>query len=151
MHDCLGYHAVSQWHRRAHEKHRQCLCGAITFVLSEGPVGTRACWCRTCQYLCSGNASFSVFFRQRALSVFGEPAEFLSLSDAGNLIRRRFCPQCGTPLFADAPIEPEYLIVRLGALDDRQICNPASIVWTASAPSWAWFDHDKPSFPGQPS
>ena len=47
--------------------------------------------------------------------------------------------------------KPEYLIVRLGALDDRQICNPASIVWTASAPSWAWFDHDKPSFPGQPS
>jgi hypothetical protein len=128
----------------------RCLCGAVTFSLSDEPVGTRACWCRDCQYLCSGNASLSVFFRQSALRVTGAMAEFSAISDAGNLIRRRFCPICGTPLFADAPAEPDYLIVRLGALDNREIGAPATTIWTASAPSWAWFDHEKPHTPGQP-
>jgi hypothetical protein len=36
--------------------------------------------------------------------------------------------------------------VRLGALDNRELDNPESPIWTASAPSWAWFDHKKPHF-----
>ncbi|MFD2261755.1 GFA family protein [Lacibacterium aquatile] len=129
----------------------RCLCGGVTFSLTEQPVGTRACWCRDCQYLCSGNASLSVFFRQRALTISGTTADYVSASDAGNLIRRRFCPACGTPLFSDALAEPEYLVVRLGALDNRDIGSPQSTIWTDSAPEWAWFDHDKPHFPQQPS
>lgn len=128
----------------------RCLCGTITFRLDEGPVATRACWCRDCQYLSTGNASFGVFFRSRALTVFGEPAAFTSASAAGNLIRRRFCGKCGTPLFSDAIAEPDYLVVRLGALDDRELGRPQGTIWTGSAPSWAWIDPDHPQFPTQP-
>lgn len=128
----------------------RCLCGAVTFELSQPPVATRACWCRDCQYLCSGNASHSVFFRSDALSVTGTVAEYVSPSDAGNSIRRRFCPRCGTPLFSDALGEPDYLVVRLGALDDRELGKPASTIWTGSAPTWAWVDPHSPQHRGQP-
>lgn len=129
----------------------RCLCGSITFTLSEGPLATRACWCRDCQYLCSGNASQSVFFRSAALDVSGETAEFVSASDAGNMIRRRFCPSCGTPLFSDAIAAPELLVVRLGALDDREAGQPASTIWTKSAPGWASIDCARPYFSGPPT
>ncbi len=128
----------------------RCMCGAITFSLSEAPVATRACWCRDCQYLCSGNASLSVFFRKRSLSVNGTTAEFVSASNSGNQIRRRFCPSCGTPLFSEVVSEPEYLVVRLGALDDRSLGAPQSTIWTESAPAWVPFDHAWVRHPRQP-
>ncbi len=128
----------------------RCLCGAVVFEISEDPIGTRACWCRDCQYLCSGNASLSVFIRQRALSVSGKVAEFTKLSDSGNPIRRRFCPACGTPLFADDVNEPELMIVRLGTLHNRDGGEPASTIWTDCAPSWALYDATKPNSPKQP-
>lgn len=128
----------------------RCLCGAVQFALSQPPLATRACWCRDCQYLCSGNASLSVFFLSEALTVSGRLAEYVSPSDAGSLIRRRFCPACGTPLFSDALAEPDFLVVRLGVLDDREMGKPQSIIWTASAPSWADIDATVPSCPRQP-
>jgi hypothetical protein len=126
------------------------LCGATSFTLSEAPVATRACWCRDCQYLCSGNASLSIFFRKRSLSVSGKTAEFISHAASGNLIRRQFCPNCGTPLFSEDLSEQEFLVVRLGALDDRDVGAPQSTIWTASAPSWVSLDHGQALHPGQP-
>jgi hypothetical protein len=128
----------------------RCLCGAVTFSLSEAPAATRACWCRDCQYLCSGNASLSTFFRRRALTVAGETAEFISSAASGNSIRRQFCPKCGTPLFSEDLSEQEYFVVRLGALDDREQGAPHSTIWTASAPSWATFDKRQPLHLQQP-
>ncbi|WP_414676680.1 GFA family protein [Mesorhizobium sp.] len=128
----------------------RCLCNAVTFTLTEPPVATRACWCRDCQYLCSGNASLSVFFRKRALEIIGPTAEYVSQSSAGTPIRRRFCPTCGTPLFSESFAEAEYLVVRLGALDNREIGDPQSTIWTASAPSWACINHERPTFANQP-
>jgi hypothetical protein len=128
----------------------RCLCGAVTFTLSEAPVATRACWCRDCQYLCSGSASFSVFFRQTALNVEGATSEYTGASDAGNLIRRRFCGQCGTPLFSEAVAEPEFLVIRLGALDNREIGAPQSVIWTSSAPRWAQIHNGVPTCSNQP-
>jgi hypothetical protein len=55
-------------------------------------------------------------------------------------MHRRFCAQCGTPLFSEAEPRPHQIIVRVGALDDPGLAKPAAIIWTKSAPEWACFD-----------
>ena len=70
--------------------------------------------------------------------------------DNSAIRRRRFCPACGTPLFSEALEEPNYMVVRAGALDDPEIARPESVIWTASAPSWGHVDPALPSSPRQP-
>lgn len=128
----------------------RCLCGAVRFQFDQPPIVARACWCRDCQYLSSGNASINVFFKSESLTLTGEAGEYVSTADSGNVMRRRFCPRCGTPLFSEALSRPHLIIVRAGALDDPEIGRPASVIWTASAPSWGFVDRDLPSCTGQP-
>ena len=65
-------------------------------------------------------------------------------------MRRSFCPACGTPLFSEAEPRPHQIIVRVGALDDRELGRPGAIIWTKSAPKWACFDPALPQAEGPP-
>ena len=129
----------------------RCFCGAVRFQSEELPVATRACWCRDCQYLSSGNASINAIFRTESFKITGDLGEYLSTADSGSTMLRRFCPKCGTPLFSEALSRPHLIVVRAGALDDPELGRPASFIWTASAPSWGLMDRELPNCEGQPA
>jgi hypothetical protein len=129
----------------------RCFCGAVRFQFDRLPVATRACWCRDCQYLSSGNASINAIFKTEGFRFTGEVKEYVSTADSGNAVRRRFCPKCGTPLFSEVLSRSDIMVVRAGVLDDPEIGRPASYIWTASAPSWAVVDQGMPNCEGQPA
>jgi hypothetical protein len=128
-----------------------CKCGKVRFRAEAEPIAARACWCRDCQYLASGNAALNALFPCAAVTVTGETSDFVSTADSGTVMHRRFCPTCGTPLFSQAESRPHIIIVRVGALDEPEIGRPGGTIWTGSAPSWAHIDPDLPSIPGQPA
>ena len=97
-----------------------CLCGQVRFRTDRAPLMARACWCRDCQYLSSGNASINLIVPSDGLEITGRTQEFVSVADSGNVMRRRFCPSCGTQLFSESVDHPERLVVRAGALDDQE-------------------------------
>jgi hypothetical protein len=127
----------------------RCFCGAVRFAFDHPPITARVCWCRDCQYLSSGNASVNAFFRTAGLTLVGATTDYVSTADSGTVMRRRFCGTCGTPLFSEARDRPGYIVVRAGALDDRDLARPASTIWTASAPAWGLLHTDRPSCAGQ--
>jgi hypothetical protein len=129
----------------------RCFCGAVRFRFSEAPVAVRACWCRDCQYLSSGNASINAIFKTESFDLEGEVGEYVSKADSGNVMRRRFCPKCGTQLFSQSLDRPDVMVVRVGTLDDREIGGPVSYIWTVSAPSWGFADPQLPNCAGQPA
>ena len=127
-----------------------CLCKQVRFEIAAEPMAMRLCWCRDCQYLASGNATVNVVFPSNALKVEGELRDYQSQADSGNRMHRRFCPNCGTPVFSAAESRPHLVIVRNGALDDTELTKPGATIWTASAPEWAWIDDTLPMHTGQP-
>ena len=128
-----------------------CQCGLVRFSSSQKPVAVRTCWCRDCQFIATGNASVSAFFRTSGFSIQGKTTSFSRKADSGRVIRQHFCPTCGTPIFADDEADNRFVAVRVGALDDREIGAPESTIWTTSAPSWANVDHKMASWPTHPS
>ncbi|HTU68077.1 MAG TPA: GFA family protein [Steroidobacteraceae bacterium] len=127
-----------------------CLCRKIRFTLTAEPLAMRLCWCKVCQAFASGNATVNLVFPSNALTIEGEPRDYTSIVDSGTRMHRRFCPDCGTHLFSEAESRPHLVIVRNGALDDRELATPGATIWTESAPSWAWIDESLPQFNGQP-
>ncbi|MEZ5832177.1 MAG: GFA family protein [Dongiaceae bacterium] len=129
----------------------RCFCGAVTFQFDREPLAVRACWCRDCQYLATGNASVNAIFKAEGFQSTGELSEYVSTADSGNTMSRRFCPKCGTHLFSQSSARPELMVVRVGTLDNREDSAPQSFIWTASAPRWGHIDHELPNCTGQPA
>jgi hypothetical protein len=130
------------------EREGGCLCGKVRYKLITDPVVSRMCWCRTCQHF-SGNGTANAIFRTDGMEVFGEMRVFTSESDSGNVIDRKFCPHCGSHLFAESSARPGVTVVRLGTLDDPSSVRPTANIWVASAPAWACFDPDLEKFERQ--
>lgn len=87
-----------------------CQCGAVRFQAT-GPLGEASiCHCRMCQ------KAFGSFFAplvnvQDLTWTRREPARFQS----SNLVRRGFCPECGTPLTYESP---SGISLAIGAFDE---------------------------------
>ena len=127
----------------------RCLCGAVNYTLTDDPLITRICWCRDCQHL-SANGTVNALFPSAALQFDGELAEYTSAADSGNQIRRRFCPRCGSHLFANSSARPQLTVVRVGTLDDPSSLRPTVNIWAASAPRWSCLDATLERCEGQP-
>jgi hypothetical protein len=126
-----------------------CLCGAVHYTLAADPVAVRVCWCRDCQRL-AANGTVNMIVPVDALDISGTLGEFVSQADSGNSMRRRFCPQCGTHLFSHSSGRPQFVVVRVGTLDDPSSVHPTTNIWTGSAPTWACLDPRIEAFERQP-
>jgi hypothetical protein len=127
-----------------------CICGAVRYTAKASPLVVRACWCRVCQYIGSGNATINLAFPADSVAISGELKDYASSADSGNHMHRRFCPKCGVHVFSHSDERSGFLVVRAGTLDDPSAAVPQANIWTKSAPAWAQFDPSLPKFEGQP-
>jgi hypothetical protein len=117
----------------------RCLCRAVSYRVSAEPVAVRVCWCRVCQHL-AANGTVNMLIPTSALEVLGTLSDYLNTADSGSTMRRRFCPLCGSHLFANSSARPQFTVVRVGTLDDPSAVRPTVNIWAGSAPDWACLD-----------
>jgi hypothetical protein len=127
-----------------------CLCGKVRYEISEKPISTANCHCRTCQKAV-GAAYFSAFFvPASALTITGDYKEYASIAASGNTMFRGFCPECGTSLFGRNSKFTEIRPVSAATLDDPSIYNPEKDMWVADAQLWDVMNPELPKFVGNP-
>jgi hypothetical protein len=127
-----------------------CLCKQVRYRITAAPIVTRVCWCRVCQFLGAGSGTVNVCFPTNAVTIEGEIKDYVSVADSGNVMHRKFCPQCGTALFSEAEVRPHLVFVRAGTLDDPNVAQPSATIWTSQAPAWACIDPQLPRVAQQP-
>ena len=132
------------------ERTGSCLCGSVTYRLTADPIASRVCWCRDCQRIAS-NGTVNAIVPSAAIEVTGEMGEYLRTAASGNEVRRRFCPACGSHLFANSSARPSLTVVRAGTLDDPSSIKPTANIWAASAPAWACLDDSLERIEHQPA
>ena len=113
-----------------------CLCRGIRYRLTGEPVISRICWCRDCQHL-AGNGTVNAIFPAASIEIQESPSEYVGVADSGHQVRRRFCPHCGSHLFADTTGRAALTVVRVGTLDDPSSISPVANISSSSAPVWA--------------
>ncbi len=115
------------------------MCGQVRYRLTAEPVACRICWCRDCQHL-AANGTVNILVPSDAIEVNGQTSAYLRTADSGHQVTRRFCPTCGTQLFADTTSRAGLTVVRVGTLDEPSAVQPSGNIWCASAPAWACVD-----------
>ena len=113
-----------------------CLCGAVRYASSAEPALTAFCHCRDCQKAGGGGYSVNVAVPSDSLSVEGTPHSFEGIGTSGQPTVRRFCSQCGSPLFTDAKAFAGLTFVKASTLDDPSWIQPNLHIWCDSAQPW---------------
>jgi len=76
----------------------------------------------------------------------GQTATYQKVAESGNIAKREFCPNCGTPLFASSSAGPDYIGIRAASLDNPAWFRPEANVWVGSAQPWDCMDPGVASF-----
>jgi hypothetical protein len=113
-----------------------CLCGAVHYSSPAQPALTAFCHCRSCQKAGGGGYSVNVAVPTSSLQVRGETKAYEALGTSGLPTIRRFCPQCGSPLFTEAAAFAGTTFVKAGSLDEPSWIEPKLHIWCDSAQPW---------------
>jgi hypothetical protein len=90
-------------------------------------------------------------FPETGVRLFGDPARYSVVSDAGNTVTRLFCGTCGSPLFGMNTGMPGVMTVTLGTLDEPDPLTPQVAIFTRSRRQWDVIDTSVANFDAQPS
>jgi len=128
----------------------KCACGQVTATISGEAVAVRQCWCRQCQQIAAGGPTNNAMFRTEDVQLSGKLASHDYVAASGNVLTRRFCPACGTPVVAQSSARPHFRTIRLGFLEPGHGLAPQMVIWTADAPERALIDPALERHEGQP-
>jgi len=127
-----------------------CACGALRYEIDAEPIMGVHCQCRDCQRSSgAGHVSF-LGFPQAGFRMTGEPRWHERRADSGNLVRRGFCPDCGSGLLGSSSGFPGMITVTAGSLDEPGGFTPQMVVFTKSGQAWDLVAPSLPGFPGMP-
>ena len=116
----------------------RCQCGQITYELTGDLIATAVCHCDHCQRQSGAAFSVNLIVHESQMAVSGDLSTFEDRGEHGDAVYvyRRFCGQCGTPIFS-AMVEPAgILAVKAGTLDDKSGIKPTVEVWCDHKQPW---------------
>lgn len=107
--------------------HGGCLCGKVRYTVTVThpgetlkPLCNFICHCNNCKKATGTHmANPSMFKREQLTVTSGTPAIFEDKNtDSGNAVLRRFCRDCGSPLYLTSTAVESIVAVSSGSLDD---------------------------------
>jgi len=116
----------------------RCLCGQITYELSGDLIATAVCHCDHCQRQSGGAFSVNLIALESQMAVSGTLSTFEDRgeNDDAVYVYRRFCGDCGSPIYS-LLVEPAGVIaVKAGTLDDRSGVTPNVEAWCEHKQPW---------------
>jgi hypothetical protein len=127
-----------------------CSCGAIRYEITAEPMMAGQCQCRDCQHETGGGHTSFMGFPADAVKLTGTPRFHEVKADSGNMVRRGFCPICGSPVLGASSGMPDVRTIPAGSLDDPNLFKPQFVVYTMRGHKWDLVDPSLPSFPKMP-
>jgi hypothetical protein len=124
-----------------------CLCEKVRYKFRFSPISQGICYCLQCQKTGGVYGSPTVVLTKEALAIpSGALAECKLISDRGSVVRRKFCKECGTHIFAEISDVPTFITLRAATLEDFGLFVPEYLVWTKSAATSCVFPQGVPSY-----
>lgn len=127
-----------------------CLCGQVHYTGEGEPAFVGVCHCRNCQKQSGSAFNIVVAVPKSALSVTGSPKTYDDRADSGRILRRSFCPNCGSSLFDETEAMAGIVMISAGTLDDAGAVQPTMEIFCDSAQPWVRLGGEMKRFPRMP-
>ena len=127
-----------------------CLCGAVRFQSKADPQVVGHCYCVDCRKTSGTGHCTHIGVPAEGFSVTGEVRFFDKPADSGNMVRRGFCPTCGSAVYSTNSAMDGLVFPRASSLDDPDMITPSLIVYASRAATWDHLDPALPAFPESP-
>ena len=120
-----------------------CFCGAIRYRIEGPPTNTMVCHCQTCRRIAAAPVvAWVTFPKDRFATIKGAASELQS----SELVRRTFCPSCGTPLTYEHKNDASSIDVTTCSLDNPNAFPPTHHSWLSHDLEWVRFGDGLPTF-----
>ena len=102
-----------------------CLCGAIRYEVDGDLIRTLNCHCDDCRRSIGASFGTYVYVEEEDLTILqGTPKSFDHENDLGFRMTKRFCENCGTPLFGKGERGGSMVQIKVGTIDDANFVRP---------------------------
>jgi hypothetical protein len=124
-----------------------CLCGSVTFEVTEPLVAAGWCHCTRCQRRTGTSGSLQGRVVPGSLNIL-TGAELLRAYEPPQGFAKVFCSACGSSMWSRNPADPDAISVRFGVLDADPGIRASYRQFVAYAPAWDPLPDDGlPRFP----
>ena len=127
-----------------------CLCGAVEYTLTVKPMAEVVCHCKDCQKHTGTAFATVIFVAKNHVQITGELQGYESATDAGNVMTRTFCPNCGTHITENTTGFPDVVVLTAGTLDDPSWIKPTAQCFAGRKQPWAYLTDAIQKFDGMP-
>ena len=114
----------------------QCHCGSLRATTSGDPLMVNMCHCRDCQRRTGALAGSGAIFEKAQVILEGDRKVFERDASEGRKLRFHFCPHCGTSLYWDGDLRPDWCVVAVGAFADPAFPPPSVSIYEESKHAW---------------
>lgn len=113
-----------------------CRCGQLQAECAGDPFRVSVCHCLDCKRRSGSAFSYQARWPEAQVRIAGEHKTWELVSDAGNLTRFHFCPQCGGTIAYSNEGLPGTLAIPVGTFADPDFPAPRVSVYEERKPDW---------------
>jgi len=128
----------------------RCLCETVRYETDSAIAFAGHCYCTDCRRASGTGHCTHAVVPEGGFAVTGEVRFFAKAADSGNMVRRGFCPQCGSHLYSTNDATPGLVYLRASSLDAPNEIVPALSVYASRAPNWDRPPQNLPTFAEMP-
>jgi hypothetical protein len=118
-----------------------CLCGGVTFVVTQPFIRISQCHCTTCKRISGGGGTATGRVATGAIEIL-TGRELIRTYQPDEGTAKSFCGVCGSNLFGSGWPDSELTGVRLTALDPPFEGKPDMHMWVRSVAAWETLPDD---------
>jgi hypothetical protein len=124
-----------------------CSCGQLRIAAQGDPDSVIACNCLSCQQRTGAPFSVSGYYtRDRIASTEGEAGLFERKADSGRTVSTSSCPKCGSSVFWELEMRPDYIGIATGCFAEPDYMTPTRVIWAENSHPWIEFPGAMPVF-----
>lgn len=112
-----------------------CLCKSVRYTVKSPFRMALNCHCKTCKKI-TGAAFEAIALTEESGLEITHGKELLTTYQIGELAKKHFCSQCGTPIFNLHVKVPGQAIIHIGSLDDPAAVTPSVNLFCESMLPW---------------
>lgn len=123
-----------------------CLCGEITYQITDEPLFTHACHCTTCQKITGTSYWLSMFVLEKDFELLsGTPTKIYPPQQHG-VATKHMCSTCGCNIYGTHSYLKGLILPATGTFDNTHWFAPQAHIFARSKQPWVSINDDVPVF-----